>query len=331
MTFTKRRTHENDAIPHILSFKHRLHICYISITAFASIWESGKIVYTSQNFGDLDIYAMGPNGDDKTLLTLSAADDYDPTWSPDGNQILFVSDRRGRPDVYIMDDDGDNQERVRILSRHRTSPTWAPDGERIAYSLNLEEIYIFNLVTRTPEYLVDGANPTWSPDGRYIAFIRGGTGANGGRGASLYVIDLDTLRVSKLVDGGLFTELSDPTWGPQSIYIVFSWVDGLAGSGIYYVPRWGGAAKRMNSWKGHHLHHPDISPYGGEMLLEAHPDDYSLQHIYKVTRRTNHWERLTSLSESTYNFDPDWWHPKTFPVEKQDSQVTTTWGELKKK
>ena len=54
--------------------------------------------------------------------------------------------------------------------------------------LNLQGIYIFNLVTRLPEYLIDGANPAWSPDGRYIAFIRGGIGAEGKNGASLYVM-----------------------------------------------------------------------------------------------------------------------------------------------
>lgn len=99
-------------------------LIYTSIftTAFASIWESGEIVYTSQTFGDLDIYSMGPNGDDKTLLTLSASNDYDPTWSPNGRQILFVSDRSGQPDIYIMEADGGNPEQVRILSKHRTSP-----------------------------------------------------------------------------------------------------------------------------------------------------------------------------------------------------------------
>ena len=297
----------------------------ICSTAIASLWESGKIVYTSQllTLSDLDIYSMGPNGDDKTLLTFAAADDYDPTWSPSGRQILFVSEREGQPDIYIMDSDGGNQRRVRSSPSHRTSPTWAPDGQRFAYSWNLEEIWIYDFVTVSPEYVVDGANPAWSPDGRYIAFIRGGFG-----NASLYVIDLETGTESKLVDATLLSELSDPTWSPQSDYIVFSWLNFFTG-GIYYVARWGGEAKIMSQSEGHHLHHPEIAPYGGEMLMEVHPDDYTMQHIYKVTRRTNNWQRLTS--GSGYNFDPDWWHPTSFPVQPQPSLSTTIWGELKEK
>jgi len=69
----------------------------ISTTAFASLWESGKIVYTSQSFGDLDIYSMGPHGDDKTRLTSSAADDYDPAWSPSGQHIVLSLTEVGCP------------------------------------------------------------------------------------------------------------------------------------------------------------------------------------------------------------------------------------------
>ena len=302
----------------------------ICSAAFASIWESGKIVYTSQlfTFSNSNIYSMGPNGDDKTPLTLNAVDDYDPTWSPSGRQILFVSEREGQPDIYIMDGDGGNQRRVRDNHSHRTSPTWDPNGQRFAYSWHLEGIWIYDFVNRSLEYVVDGANPAWSPDGRYIAFIRGGSGSVGWEGASLYVIDLETGIESKLAEGILLSELSDPAWDPQSDYIVFSWL-GFFTSGIYYVPRWGGEAKMMNQWEGHHLHHPEIAPYGGEMLMEVHPDDYTTQHIYKVTRRTNNRQRLTS--GSGYNFDPDWWHPISFPVQSQASLSTTTWGELKQK
>ena len=301
------------------------------INVFASIWESGKIVYTSELFNDLDIYSMGPNGDDRTRLTFSVADDYDPTWSPNGQQILFVSERNGQPDIYIMDADGGNQRSVRSNFGHRTSPTWAPDGQRFAYSFTLEEIWTYDFVADSSEYIVDGANPAWSPDGKHIAFIRGGSGSNASDGASLYVIDLETGTESKLVDTTLFSELSDPTWGPQSNYIVFSWVDLLTNSGIYYVPRWGGDAKILNQWDDHHLHHPDIAPHGGEMLVEAHPEIYTEQHVYKITRRTNNWQKLTSSLTSTYNHDPDWWHPTSFPVQPNDSLSTTTWGDLKKK
>lgn len=311
-----------------------LAFAYASVCSpvFASIWESGKIVYTC-DFGDLDICSMGPNGGGRTVLTTNLADDYDPTWSPDGTEILFVSERGGQPDVYIMDANGSNQRRVRRNSGHRTSPTWAPDGRRIAYSWNEEDIYIYNLVTGASEFLVSGANPAWSPDGRYIAFIRGGTWPEAWNGASLYVINVETGSEWRLVRGIANSQLSDPTWGPQSINILFSWRDrNLTNDyNIYYVPSWGGDAKAINSWDGNHLHHPEVAPYGGEMLVEVHPNEFSMQHIYKITRGTNNWRRLTSSSDALYNYDPDWWHPSSFPVEPQASQLTTTWGELKKK
>ena len=201
----------------------------------------------------------------------------------------------------------------------------------MAYSLNFQEIFVYDLIRNFPEKVVDGANPAWSPDGRHIAFIRGGSESNPWEGASLYVLSLETGVESKLVDGTLFSELSDPTWGPQSDYVVFSWVDFFTDSGIYYVPRWGGDAEILRWWAEHHLHHPDIAPYGGEMLVEGHPDDYTRQDVYKITLKTNRLQRLTSTSDSRYNYDPDWWHPASFSVQPQALSLMRTWGELKKR
>lgn len=298
---------------------------------FASIWESGKIVYTSRH-GDLDICSMGPNGGGRAILTTNPADDYDPTWSPDGTEILFVSERGGQPDVYIMNANGSNQRRVRRNSGHRTSPTWAPDGRRIAYSWNEEDIYIYNRFTGASEFLVTGANPAWSPDGKHIAFISGGSRFNVYTGASLYVINVQTGIKRRIVRGIADAMISDPAWGPQSNYILFRYDAGYGFPRVHSVPRWGGESTVIARWEDHFVYSPAVAPYGGEILVAVW-DVFSTEaaHIYKITRRTNNWQRLTSSSDSTENGDPDWWHPSSFPVEPQASQLTTTWGELKKK
>lgn len=310
-----------------------LAVVYANVCSpvFASIWESGKIVYTSRH-GDLDICSMGPNGGGRTVLTTNLADDYDPKWSPDGTEILFVSERGGQPDVYIMNANGSNQRRVRRNSGHRTSPTWAPDGRRIAYSWNEEDIYIYNRFTGASEFLVTGANPAWSPDGTHIAFISGGSRFNPYTGASLYVINVQTGIKRRIVRGITDAMISDPAWGPQSNYIVFRYDAGYGFPRVHSVPRWGGESTVIARWEDHFVYSPAVAPYGGEILVAVW-DVFSTEaaHIYKITRRTNNWQRLTSSSDSTDNDEPDWWHPSSFPVEPQASQLTTTWGELKKK
>ena len=70
--------------------------------------------------------------------------------------------------------------------------------------------------------------------------------------------------------------------------------------------------------------------YGGEFIVSRHNLNTGNRYLYKITRRTNNWQRI-GLSSATYNDDADWWHPSYFPVEPGASQLTTTWGDLKKK
>ena len=45
-------------------------------------------------------------------LTDHSADDYSPTWSPDGRHIAFLSERDGNREIYVMGSDGSNLRRV---------------------------------------------------------------------------------------------------------------------------------------------------------------------------------------------------------------------------
>jgi Tol biopolymer transport system component len=52
-----------------------------------------RIVFHSDRDGDFEIYVMNEDGSEPYQLTGNSADDFLPSWSPNGEQIAFVSDR----------------------------------------------------------------------------------------------------------------------------------------------------------------------------------------------------------------------------------------------
>ena len=60
---------------------------------------------------------MKANGDNKTALTTSRADDYAPAFSPNGRKIAF--ERNG--DIYTMSANGTNKKNVTSSAKFRVS------------------------------------------------------------------------------------------------------------------------------------------------------------------------------------------------------------------
>lgn len=157
-----------------------LSVCSVS----AEAPKRAKIVFTSIGDGNVEIYIMNADGSEQVRLTNHPGDDFDPTWSPTGEQIAFVSERdhEGLPDIYLMDPDGKNIRRAFDDLEYRTAPTWAPDGKKIAYNTYSPvpdwAVYINTLNSGKTERLAKSAEffggfPSWSPDGTKIAFTSG--------------------------------------------------------------------------------------------------------------------------------------------------------------
>ena len=87
-------------------------------------WSHGpKIAFGGSVAGknSYEIFVVNPDGTGLTRLTVSAKQDFEPTWSPDGSMLAFAS-FRSPSGIYTMNADGSNQT---FLTAGR-QPSWAP-------------------------------------------------------------------------------------------------------------------------------------------------------------------------------------------------------------
>jgi Tol biopolymer transport system component/DNA-binding winged helix-turn-helix (wHTH) protein len=129
---------------------------------------------------NLDIWIAGIPDEKRTRVTLDAAIDVLPVWSPDGAQLLFRSNRSGFSDLYRKRLDAAGVEELVLASETRKDPTdWSPDGTSILFTQYATNgpgsIWIYPLKRgAVPQPLVSGPAPArnarFSPDGRFIAY-----------------------------------------------------------------------------------------------------------------------------------------------------------------
>ena len=185
----------------------------------------GRLVFSAEG----DIWTMAVDGSDRTRLTTDPADDFDPSWSPDGSRIVFRSHRDGNEEVYVMAADGSQQTN---LSRNPTSdysPAWSPDGTTIAFASDRDgdpnEIYLMdsggsNQVRVTENPGID-EYPGWSPDGTRLAFhcTMGDVNPNGTGDFEICVVRRDGTDLHRLTDTP--GENTQPDWSPDGEWITF--------------------------------------------------------------------------------------------------------------
>ena len=100
-------------------------------------------MFSSNRFGQYDIFTMDLNGGDLRRLTSHAADDVDPVWSPDNLRIAFASDRRLSADdryffeIFTMSPSGAAVVRETdgsTIEAHDYGPDWDPRGSKLLFT-----------------------------------------------------------------------------------------------------------------------------------------------------------------------------------------------------
>ena len=79
--------------------------------------------------GNLDIWVQNISTGDRARLAVNPADDYDPSFSPDGSKVVFRSDRDGGGIYTVAVLGGD----LKLIAKKGRGPRFSPDGQRIVY------------------------------------------------------------------------------------------------------------------------------------------------------------------------------------------------------
>jgi len=161
-------------------------------------------------------------------LTNAAADDENPTWSPDGRFIAFLRMRPKEEAYYIVPALGGSERKLAAsyADSLEASLAWSPDGKYLAVvdraSLDSRTAVFFISVEsgerresniQTPASFVSSA--TFSPDGKYLAFISG----PGFLSDDVYVAPVTGGKPRALT--AVHSDMMGVAWTPDSQQLVF--------------------------------------------------------------------------------------------------------------
>jgi Tol biopolymer transport system component/C-terminal processing protease CtpA/Prc len=125
--------------------------------------------------------ASAADGGDAARVSVSSADEYQVSWSPDSRRLVYVSDRAGTPHLFIYDFNTNTESQLTNDSSDDAAPSFSPDGKWLAFFRGAKEVRVLNLadkqdrvvataVFERPPIIADRPL-VWSPDSKWLAYL----------------------------------------------------------------------------------------------------------------------------------------------------------------
>jgi len=114
-----------------------LSIASVAVGAETALWlrypaispDGETIVFSHRG----DLWKVPAGGGQAVQLTVHAAHDYMPVWSPDGSKIAFASDRYGNFDIFVMPAAGGTATRLTFHSAGDSPTSFTPGGDSVLF------------------------------------------------------------------------------------------------------------------------------------------------------------------------------------------------------
>ncbi len=135
----------------------------------------GKVIFTSAETGNIDIWSMNPDGTGRRQLTTDRHKDDHLSVCGDGRHVVFTSNRNGGEHTWVMDSDGGDQRQLTFGHVERF-PVCSPDGQWVAYDSwdsGMEAICRIPIGGGDPTQLTDYPSfvANFSPDGNLVSYF----------------------------------------------------------------------------------------------------------------------------------------------------------------
>ena len=223
---------------------------------------NGGIFYNSNG----ELFAVRPDGSNRTLLTPSERNNFSLEACGDGRFVVFGSYRNEKVNVWRMDADGSNPTQL-TNEGFAGSPTCSPDGKWVVYArFNDMSVWRVPIQGGTPTQLKiqNRSSPLAqvSPDGKLLAYTA--WGATISSPAVLTVVPFDGGEPLYRFD--LPAAAAWFRWAPEGKALDYSLTRGGV-SNIWRQPLAGGPPKQVTNFKSEQIFSFDWSHDGKQLAL----------------------------------------------------------------